>query len=60
MPLKISEQKRKEKEIMSDKLKNRKKYHFLSQKALRDSQIYQEFKDFEINIDKKDVGNHYF
>jgi hypothetical protein len=62
LPLKISEEKRKEAEIINDKLKNRKKYNFLSQKALRDSQIYQEFKGLDLNthIDKKEVGNHYF
>lgn len=38
---------------MGDKLKNKKKYNFLSQKALSDELIYEEFKDFDINIDKK-------
>ena len=40
MPVNIDEQKRKEKEIMGDKLKNKKKYNFLSQKALSDELIY--------------------
>lgn len=44
---------------MHDKLKNPKKYHFLSQKALSDEQIFDNFKDFDINIDFKDIGNNY-
>lgn len=40
MPVNIDEEKRKEKEIMGDKLKNKKKYNFLSQKALSDELIY--------------------
>lgn len=39
--------------MMGDKLKNKKKYLFLSQKALSDELIYEEFKDFDINIDNK-------
>ena len=40
-------------QIMADKLKNKHKYNFLSQKALSDEIIYEEFKDFDMNIDKK-------
>lgn len=36
VPLKINEEKKKEIDIIGDKLKNSKKYHFLSQKALSD------------------------
>lgn len=43
--------------IMNDKLKNRKKYLFLSQKALSDEQIYEQFKEFDININNRQVGN---
>ena len=38
---------------MGDKLKNKMKYNFLSQKALSDDKIYEEFNNFDINIDKK-------
>jgi hypothetical protein len=41
MPLKIDSDKKKEIEIKADKLRNKKKYHFLSQKALSDELIYE-------------------
>lgn len=41
MPVKVDEGKRKETDIMGDKLKNKKKYLFLSQKALSDELIYE-------------------
>ena len=41
MPVKVDEGKRKEADIMGDKLKNKKKYLFLSQKALSDELIYE-------------------
>ncbi len=60
IPLRIDQEKKLEADIANDKLRNRHKYNFLSQKALSDEQIYREFKDFDINIDKKEVGNQYF
>lgn len=41
MPVRVDEGKRKEADIMGDKLKNKKKYLFLSQKALSDELIYE-------------------
>jgi hypothetical protein len=41
IPLKIDSEKKREIEIIGDKLKNKKKYHFLSQKALSDELIYE-------------------
>ncbi len=47
-------------QIMIDKVKNRKKYHFLSQKALSDEQIYNQFKQqFDVNADARSLGNKY-
>jgi len=42
-----------------DKLLHKKKYNLLSSRALNDDQIYQEFKDFEICIDAKEIGKNY-
>ena len=60
IPLKIDQEKKREMEIMGDKLRNKRKYNFLSQKALSDERIYEEFKEFDINIDKNELGNQYF
>ena len=59
MPLKIDEEKKKEAAIMQDKLKNMKKYNFLREKALSDQQIYEEFQNFDININKHELGRQY-
>ena len=46
--------------IARDKAKNPLKYNYLSNvAALTDEKIYEEFKDFEINIDVKELGNQY-
>ena len=45
--------------ILKDKAKNPQKYHILSQKALKDHQIYEEFRGLEIRLDPKEKGNDY-
>ena len=59
IPLRIDIDKKKEMLILNDKERNHKKYNFLSQKALSDEQIFDNFKEFDINIDRKEVGKHY-
>lgn len=46
-------------QIRNDKVKNQKKYNFLSQKALSDEQIFDNFKEFDINVDRKGIGKQY-
>ncbi len=45
--------------IALDKAKNPFKYNFLRQKQLNDYQIYMEFKDFAMDIDRNSLGNNY-
>lgn len=39
--------------ILNDKHRNPQKYNFLSQKALSDQQIFENFPEFGINVDLK-------
>lgn len=60
MPVLIDQEKMREALIARDKAKNPLKYNYLSNvAALSDDKIYDEFKDFEINIDKNELGNQY-
>lgn len=45
--------------IEIDKIKNPQKYRLLANKLLNDQQIYEEFKDFELNINRKEIGINY-
>ena len=56
--MEIDEAKKVKIEIALDKGKNPFKYNFLRQKALNEFQIYGEFKDFEMNVNGKDLGNN--
>ena len=44
LPLKVDAEKKREAMIKQDKVKNSLKYHFLSQKALSEEQIFDHFK----------------
>ena len=46
-------------EIERDRGKNPLKYHFLSQKALSKEQIYEEFTDFDVNVNGRELGKNY-
>jgi hypothetical protein len=59
LPVRIDGEKKKEMLILEDKARHQKKYNFLSQKALSDEQIFDNFKDFDINTSPKDIGNQY-
>jgi hypothetical protein len=56
LPVPVDDNKRLKIEIARDKGKNPVKYHFLSQKALDEEKIYEEFQDFEVNINPKELG----
>ena len=58
IPIKIDQNKKEEKLIEIDKIRNPQKYRLLSQK-LQDQQIYEQFKNFAINIDRKELGINY-
>ena len=45
--------------IAKDKAKDPHKYNLLGQKGLTDRQIYEDFKDVQIKIDSKQIGNNY-
>ncbi len=42
-----------------DKIVNKQKYLLLSKRQLDDDQIFNEFKDFELKIDPKELGKNY-
>ncbi len=46
-------------EIARDKAQNPLKYNFLKQKQLNDHQIFLEFKDFALDIDRNELGKQY-
>ena len=55
----INPEKRKQMDIEIDRGKNPLKYHFLSQKALTKEQIYEEFENFEVNSNGRELGKNY-
>lgn len=57
--LKTNIEKKIEMEIKKDKTNNPQKYNFLGQKLLNDYQIYREFDNFKLNIDRNNLGNQY-
>ena len=59
MEVNVDEDKRLKVLIALDKAKNPFKYNFLRQKQLNDYQIYMEFKDFAMDIDRNSLGNNY-
>lgn len=56
MNINVDEEKRIRMEITIDRAKNPSKYNFLKQKNLNDFQIYTEFRDFELDIDRNELG----
>ena len=55
----IDQSKKVKVEIAIDKGKNPHKYNFLGQKALNDFQIYGQFREFELNVNAKEIGKEY-
>lgn len=54
-----SDQKQLESEILRDKLRNPHKYIFLGQKGLSDFQIFEEFKEFQVDNNQRKLGVEY-
>ena len=50
LPVKVDADKKREAMIKQDKVKNSLKYHFLSQKALSEEQIFDHFKEFDVFV----------